>query len=156
MRSTSPLGSRVLGGRHDETERGGASATDAVERVFEDSVAVEADYYRETGIFPPMHTVVIADDVLEAHPWVANKLYAAFERSLALCMDRLTKPRWFPLAWANQHLEHQQSVLGENPWKYGLEPNRTAIETLQRYASEQGLIPEPYPVEDLFVASTLR
>ena len=153
--STSPLGTRVAEGRHDEVERGEAAATDAVERVFEDSVAVEADYYRETGIFPPMHTVVISDDVLESHPWVANKLYEAFERALELCMERLTKPRWFPLAWANQHLEHQQSVLGENPWTYGLEENRTALETLQRYAADHGVIAEPYADEELFVDSTL-
>jgi len=119
-------------------------------------MAVEADYYRETGIFPPMHTVVIDDDVLDSYPWVANKLYEAFEESLQLCMDRLTKPRWFPLAWANQHLEHQRSVLGENPWAYGLAENRTALETLQRYASEQGIIPAPYAFDDLFVESTLR
>ncbi|MFW6435908.1 MAG: ABC transporter substrate-binding protein, partial [Halovenus sp.] len=153
--STSPLGTRVLEGRHDETDRGEVRATDAVERVFEDSMAVEADYYRETGIFPPMHTVVIDDDVLEADPWVANALYDAFERSLQLCLDRLTKPRWFPLAWANQHLEHQRSILGENPWEYGLGPNRTALETLQRYASEQGIISGPYDDEVLFVVSTI-
>ena len=152
--STSPLGTRVFEGRHDETEQA-AAGTDDVERIFEDSVAVEKEYYRETGIFPPMHTVVLSDDILDAYPWVANKLYEAFERALARCMDRLTKPRWFPLAWANQHLEHQQAVLGENPWAYGLDENRTALETLQRYASEQGVIPEPSPLEDLFVESTI-
>lgn len=155
--STSPLSARVVGGRHDATERAESPATEDIERIFEDSMAVEADYYRETGIFPPMHTVVIRDDVLESHPWVANKLYAAFQRSLTACMEQLTKPRWFPLAWANQHVEQQLDVLGENPWTYGLtEQNRTALETLQRYAVEHGIIPSTYNFEALFVESTLE
>jgi 4,5-dihydroxyphthalate decarboxylase len=154
--STSPLGTRVVGGRHDDIEATESPATEAVERLFEDSVAVEADYYRDTGIFPPMHVIVISDDVLERHHWAAETLYEGFEQALSVCMDRLTKPRWFPLAWANQHVEHQRDVLGENPWQYGLtEQNRTALETLQSYAADHGIVPSPYPVEDLFVESTL-
>jgi 4,5-dihydroxyphthalate decarboxylase len=103
-----------------------------------------------------MHTIVIRDDVLDAYPWVANKLYESFERALEQCLDRLTKPRWFPLAWANQHLEHQRSVLGTNPWEYGVEANRDALATVQRYAAEQGLVDEPVEVESLFVESTGR
>jgi 4,5-dihydroxyphthalate decarboxylase len=154
--STSPLSARVVDGRHDDVTAEASAATNDIERIFDDSAAVEADYYRETGIFPPMHTIVIRDDVLDAYPWVANKLYESFERALEQCLDRLTKPRWFPLAWANQHVEHQRSVLGTNPWEYGIEANRDALATLQRYAAEQGLVDEPEEVESLFVESTVR
>jgi 4,5-dihydroxyphthalate decarboxylase len=154
--ATSPIDARVVGGRHDDTERGASTATADVERIFEDSMAVEEEYYRETGIFPPMHTVVISDDVLDSYPWVANKVYEAFDRALSLCMERLTKPRWFPLAWANQHVERQREVLGSNPWEYGLtEDNRAALSKLQGYAATQGIIPGPYEYDELFVESTL-
>jgi 4,5-dihydroxyphthalate decarboxylase len=154
--STSPLSTRVIGGRHDDPDGTESPATDTVERVFEDPMAVEADYYRETGIFPPMHVIVIDDDVLERNPWVAGTLYDGFEAALEVCMDRLTKPRWFPLAWANQHVEHQREVLGESPWEYGLtEDNRTAMEALQRYAADHGIIRSPYAPDELFVESTL-
>ncbi|QUO47155.1 4,5-dihydroxyphthalate decarboxylase [Halorubrum ruber] len=155
--ATAPLDSRYTGGRHDQLSRERERLADVeIERVVADSRAVEADYFRETGIFPPMHTVVLSDEVLDRHPWAANKLYEAFERALSTCMDRLTAPRWVPLAWANHYVEHQREVLGENPWEYGLtDRNRTALATLQRYAADHGLIPEPYPLEDLFVESTL-
>ena len=155
--ATAPLDSRYTVGRHDQVNQEKHPLEDVdIERVVDDSRAVEADYFRETGIFPPMHTVVVSDDVLDQYPWVANKLYEAFERALSACMDRLLAPRWFPLAWANQYVEHQQEVLGENPWEYGLtEANRTALSTLQQYAADHGLIDNPYPLEDLFVESTL-
>jgi len=155
--STAPLTPRVADGRHDDPGRLQEPNVDGVERIFEDAMQVEQEYYRETNIFPPMHTVVISDEVLDAYPWVANKLYDAFDRALQICMDRLTKPRWFPLAWANQHLEHQRDVLGENPWAYGLtDETRTALTTLQEYAANQGIIAEPDDIDDLFVDATLR
>lgn len=155
--ATAPLDVGTTGGRHDRLdEEGEATQRPEIERLFEDSRAVEEAYYRETSIFPLMHTVVISDEVLDRFPWVASKVYEAFEQSLAVCMERRTKPRWFPLAWANHYVEHERDVLGENPWAYGLtEENETALSTLQSYAADHGIIPEPYAHEDLFVASTL-
>jgi 4,5-dihydroxyphthalate decarboxylase len=34
---------------------------------------------------------------------------------------------------------------------YGIDANRPAIELLMRYAAEQGLIPRPYRIDELFV-----
>lgn len=153
---TGPLSNRVTTGRHDKLEQSGERKESGVEKIFEDSMKVEEKYYRETSIFPLMHTVVISDEVLENYPWVANKMYNAFERALQLCMNRLTKPRWFPLAWSNQHVTHQREVMGENPWEYGLtDENIIALEKLQEYAQDHGLISNSYGLEELFVESTL-
>ena len=153
----SPIHRPLTGGDPDRRAADGASFDHTkIERVLDDSRAVEEDYYRETGVFPLMHTVVVSDDVLDRYPWVANKLYEAFEASLEQCMDRLSKPRWFPLAWANQHVERQQAVMGENPWEYGpTDENLTALSKLQEYAVDQGIVPRSYDPEELFVESTL-
>lgn len=154
---TSRLGEGIVGGRHDKLDSAKSGSDSAqVERLFDNSIEVERKYYEETNVFPLMHAVVIDDDVLEKYPWVANKVYNAFERALDICMRRLEKPRWFPLIWANQHLEHQSEVMGRNPWEYGLtEENRTAIDKLQEYAVNQGIAPRKYDLEELFVESTL-
>jgi len=127
-----------------------------VERIFADSLTTEEEYYKSTGIFPIMHTVVIKDEVIEKHPWVAVNIYDAFQEARNLCLQKLEDPRWTALAWARQHLEHQQSVLGTNPYPYGLtDESRNNLNTLIGYAYNQKVIPEKYNVDDLFVDSTL-
>lgn len=127
------------------------------ERLFGDAKTEEETYYEETGLFPLMHTLVIRDDILDEHPWVAINVKDAFEEALAVCMSKLEDPRWTALAWARQHLEHQQRVLGTNPYEYGFtDGNLKALETMQRYAADQGVIPAPYDLDELFVESTLE
>ena len=50
-------------------------------RLFPDAKAEEQRYFRATGIFPIMHTVVIREALLEAHPWLAMNVVQAFRRS---------------------------------------------------------------------------
>lgn len=47
------------------------------------------------------------------------------------------------------------AVLGRDIWPYGVQPNRKDIETLVRYAHEQGLAQKLQTVEELFHPSTL-
>ena len=39
-----------------------------VRRLFADPVGEEQEYFRRTGIFPIMHTVVIRSDILDSVP----------------------------------------------------------------------------------------
>jgi len=128
-----------------------------IDRIFENSLEAEENYYKETGIFPIMHTVVIRDDILEKYPWVGVNMMNAFSKSRDVCYEKLEDPRWTALAWARQHLEHQQKVIGKNPWKYGAtDENMNVINKLQEYAKNQGLIPEIYGAEDLFFEKTVN
>lgn len=135
-----------------ESVKKGAGA----ERIFADSQAAEQQYYEETSLFPLMHTVVIRDDVLEQYPWTAVNVFKAFEASRDRCLEKIEDPRSTAIAWVRQYLEHQQSVLGDNPWPFGLTAdNKKALDKLLEYATDQGLIPRPYKPEELFVESTL-
>jgi len=57
-----------------------------VRRLFEHPFEVERDYFRRTGIFPIMHTVVVKKEVLDANPWVAFTLFKAFSEAKDLAM----------------------------------------------------------------------
>lgn len=126
-------------------------------RLFDDPVETEKQYYRETGIFPIMHTVVIKDSVLEEKPWVAQKLYDAFENAKEIGLRRLERPRWSPVIWSGKYAEEQRELLGKDPWEYGLtESNRMTVEKLVEYAHQQEVIPEEYTLEDLFATDHLN
>jgi 4,5-dihydroxyphthalate decarboxylase len=123
-----------------------------VARLFPDYRRVEQDYYRRTGIFPIMHTVVVRESVYRDHPWVVHSLYKAFVASKAWCLEqmRFSGALRYTLPWLHTEIEEAERVLGADPWPYGLEPNRTTLETLGRYVVEQGFVDRVLPLEELF------
>jgi 4,5-dihydroxyphthalate decarboxylase len=128
-----------------------------IRRLFSDVRQVEADYFRRTGIFPIMHTVVIRRDVLEAAPWVARSLFDAFCQAKAQAMAALAEPVVLAatLPWLVDEVERTRALMGNDYWPYGLEPNRPTLEALVRYSVEQGLAERRMPIEELFFPTTL-
>lgn len=123
-----------------------------VQRVFPDVVAAEKEYYAATGIFPIMHVVVVRRDVYERHPWVAQSLSKALLAAKDQAYDRLydTSALRFMLPWLIPQLEEARTLLGEDYWSYGLEPNRENLATFLRYHHEQGLSKRLFAPEELF------
>lgn len=125
----------------------------SVARMFPDYRNVEKDYYRRTGIFPIMHTVVIRRSVYEANRWIVASLFEAFERAKQLGHERIqvTGPLAVALPWIPSDLEEIEEVFGgTDPWMYGLEPNRRVLETLIQYSCEQGLATRSMSLDELF------
>ena len=128
-----------------------------VRRLFENFREVEADYFKRTGVFPIMHTLVIRRDVLEHDAWIARSLYDAFSESKRRAMTELSEPvvLWTTLPWQIAEVEATRALMGDDYWPYGVEPNRTALEALMRYSCEQGLAQHSVPLDSLFAANTL-
>jgi len=128
-----------------------------VVRLFPDYPAVEADYYRRTGLFPIMHLVVIRSDVYEANRWVAGALFEAFCESKRRALERLrfagTLAAMVP--WLIADLEAAEDLFGERYWPYGVAANRPELETLIRYAHRQGITVRDLTVDELFAPETL-
>jgi 4,5-dihydroxyphthalate decarboxylase len=123
-----------------------------IARLFADNKGAEIAYYRQTGIFPIMHVTLIKRELVERHPWVPNTLMKAFNQAKELAYRRVLNPRNMALAWSRNALEEQLSVLGPDPWEFGLTPNnRKNLETLRRYAAQQGIVRRELPLEELFV-----
>ena len=123
--------------------------------LFADPKAAEIEYYRKTGIFPIMHTIVISNEILAAYPWAAVSLAQGFQQAKEACYRRMRNPRVLALAWAEEHFKEQQAVFGDDPWPYTLEENRVNLEVAIRYAYQEGMIAQQPRIEELFVPSTL-
>ena len=106
-----------------------------VRRLFPDFEDVERDYFRRTGIFPIMHTVVIRRDVYEQNRWIARALMQAFEEAKALAMKAYNAADIFfnaptMIPWFVSLREKNRTLMGENFWPYGVEANRKTLRSL--------------------------
>lgn len=123
-----------------------------VRRLFEDHREEERRYFGETGLFPIMHTIAIRRGVFEAQPWVAMTLMKAFEAAKAASLERLsdyTASR-LPIPFASSLVADARAGFSGDPFAYGVEPNRTALEAFCRYLDAQGLTRRAMTPEELF------
>jgi len=130
----------------------------SVKRLFEDFPTVERSYFRRTGVFPIMHTVVVQRDVYDRDPWVAQSLYKAFCAAQQEAYADLSETAALKtmLPWLTAHVEDTRREMGDDFWPYGLERNRRALTTFLRYSHEQGLAKLLLQPEQLFAPETLE
>ena len=104
-------------------------------------------YFRKTGIYPINHGVVVKNSVLKETPWIADELCRAFDAAKAEYLKNLdvgaTATSWDKAAKVNA------DVVGD-PYPFGIENNRKALEAMTQFAVDQGMVPRKYSVEELF------
>ena len=127
-----------------------------IRRLFADSKAEEQRYFKETGLFPLMHTVVVKDELLAQMPWLGNSLLKAFRDAKEQAWQKMEDPRRVSLAWLRELLEEQRVLMGRDPWPYDLPSNRVALETMIRYSHRLGMISRRLEPEELFYAQSLQ
>lgn len=122
-----------------------------VRHLFADPMAEEAAYFRDTGVFPIMHVLVLRRGVYEAAPEVAGSLYEAFDeaRRRSLARSAASPVPVVPLPWTALQAHEARRLLGEDYWCYGLEPNRAALDVFMGYAHEQRLTERRLAPEEL-------
>jgi hypothetical protein len=133
---------------------------DRVRRLFRDFENVERDYFRRTGIFPIMHTVVIRRDVYERNRWIARALLDTFEEAKAVAMKDYNAGDMFfnapsMVPWFVSLREKNRALMGDDFWPYGIAKNINVIETCLRYHREQGILNRTYHIDELFALETL-
>ena len=126
-----------------------------VGRLFADPRAEESRYYQRNGFYPIMHVVAMKSEVAERLPWAPVSLLDGFEQAKRRWERYMDDPNWSRLAWGRHYLEEERRTLGPDPWPSGVAANRANLERFIRYEAEQGLIPQPLAIEDLFYETTL-
>jgi 4,5-dihydroxyphthalate decarboxylase len=127
-----------------------------IKRLFPDYVQEDHDLYNDTGIFTPVHIIVMSRKLDGERPDLAGKFYDAFEKAKALAYDDTLSDRGgFSVVYLRERLKEQMAKWGD-PWKYGIKSNRTTIDALIKYNVEQGMIRNAPTYSDIFAAGTLN
>jgi 4,5-dihydroxyphthalate decarboxylase len=128
-----------------------------VARLFPDHRGTEEAYFKKTGIFPIMHTMVIKQAVYRQNPWVAVNLYQAFCRAkeVALKTYNETAALGVTLPWVISEVERTREIMGHDWWPYGVSANQKTLATFLRYHHDQGLSNRLMSLENLFAPETM-
>jgi 4,5-dihydroxyphthalate decarboxylase len=109
------------------------------------------DWFRKTGIYPINHGLVVKDALLKEMPWIAGELVRMFEAAKADYLKDFEGSAgvstWDKAAVANA------KVVGD-PFPFGIENNRKALEAITRFALDQKMVPRKYSVEELFAPAS--
>lgn len=126
-----------------------------VRTLLADPKAAEIDFYRRSGLFPIMHTVVIRASVLERHPWVGVNMLDAFRQSKEQAFKSMLNPRSVSLAWFEEARVEQLKLLGADPWRYNFKDNAEQLAMMVRWSQEQGMSAGVPSAASLFAPSTI-
>ena len=128
-----------------------------IDFLFPNYAELEREYYRRTGFFPIMHTLLIKNSVLEKNPWVAMSLFKAWQESKKKCYEWLQWQRVHQTAlWYRALWEEEQSVAGDDPYLWGFHKTRPEVDKLLEYCLRQGLTTRKFEPEEMFHPSTLE
>ena len=129
----------------------------SIRPLLNDPTEAAREFYRRTRIFPPMHTVVVRREILDADPWVAQSLFTAFgqAKDLAIRALRETSALAVTLPFLHEHHEATVELMGADYWPYGLgAENVHALATMVGYMHREGLIGTRIEPGALFAETT--
>lgn len=129
-----------------------------VDRLWPDTMAAAAEYFRATRIFPIMHVLGLRRTLAEAHPWLPGALLKAFTQAKGLAEAALadTSATKVTMPFVEDGLGMAQRLMGSDPWSYGYAGNAHVLDRFLDYHHAQGLSPRRVAVEELFHPSTIE
>ena len=126
-----------------------------VRRLFPDYVAEDQKLYKETGIYTPVHMIIMSRKLDRERPELAAKFYAAFEQAKTTAYDDILSDRGgFAVVYLRERLKEEIEGWGD-PRKYGIKANKSTIDAFVKYNVEQGMIRSTPSYADMFAAGTL-
>ena len=126
-----------------------------VRRLFPNYVEDDQELYNDTGIFTPVHMIVMSRRLDRRHPELAGAFYQAFEKAKQIAYDDILSDRGgFSVVYLRERMKEQMATWGD-PWQYGIKANKTTMDAFIRYNVEQGMIRRAPSYEEIFAAGTL-
>jgi 4,5-dihydroxyphthalate decarboxylase len=109
---------------------------------------VEAQWFRDTGIYPIHGLIVVKDEHIKRHPWLARSLMDAFMTAKKPYLEQLKRGQGD--SPEDKRYRNFLSLMSD-PLPYGMAANRPSIEALVTYSLQQKLIPSRPELAQVFV-----
>jgi 4,5-dihydroxyphthalate decarboxylase len=119
----------------------------ALRSPYSDVAEAQRAFYTATGIFPIMHFVVMRKSLHDGLPWLAAALFAAFSDAKRIALERNVLP---PMI-AGMSPDDQRSLAGDDPWAFGVEENRRALDAFLGFSREKSWVSQTLGLHDCFV-----
>jgi len=110
-------------------------------------------YFRKTGVYPINHALVVKDSLLKGQPRSAAELFNAFKAAKKIYLTHLEAAQ--NLSPADEAVIALKQVVGD-PFPFGINRNRKALETIIEFAVDQHVIPKRFAIEELFAPGTVN
>jgi 4,5-dihydroxyphthalate decarboxylase len=126
-----------------------------VRRLFPRYVEEDQKLYNEMGIYTPVHIIVMSKKLDREHAGLAAKFYTVFEQAKRMAYDDILSDRaGFSVIYLRERMKEQMRDWGD-PWRYGIQANKRAIDAFIRYNHEQGMIRSKPSYGQIFAAAAL-
>ncbi len=104
-----------------------------IKRLFANYAEEDQKLYRETGIYTPVHMIVVSRKLDRERPDLAAKFYAAFEKAKQIAYDDILSDRsGFSVVYLRERMKEQLAAWSD-PWKYGIKANKTTLDAFIKY-----------------------
>jgi 4,5-dihydroxyphthalate decarboxylase len=127
----------------------GAAETDVYPELIANVEQVEADWYRQSGIYPIHGLIVVKDQHIARYPWLPRALMDAFVAAKQPYLQDLGRGQGDK---PEDRRYRKFLSLMDDPLPYGMTANRASIEALVTYSLQQELIPSRPQLDHVFVA----
>ena len=129
-------------------DKAGPAATDTYPELIADVEKVEAGWFRKSGIYPIHGLIVVKDEHIKRHPWLARSLMNAFVAAKKPYLEELKQGQGD--SPEDKRYRNFLSLMND-PLPYGSAANRPSIEALVTYSLQQKLIPARPQLDQVFV-----
>jgi 4,5-dihydroxyphthalate decarboxylase len=107
----------------------------------------------ERGFYPINHLIVVKDDILTAHPQLADKLIQTFTAAKDNYIAELKHGSSQYDAPIDRLYLRVMKLIDNDPLPYGVEPNRLMLNKLIEFAITQHIIAQSPPIDMLFATA---
>ena len=125
-----------------------------IKTLFPDPAAEGVRFYKESGLYPINHGMVVKREIVEKNPWVVLNLLKAFQRANDIANAERKEHLAYYLETGAVPRE-ARAALEQPILRHGFQANRKVLETAALWSNEQGLTPRLMKLDEIFAASTI-